>query len=292
MEKTLLIVDDETNIGSSLKRSLSLAGYKVFTATSGEEGLAILERNAIPVVMSDQLMPHMTGAEFLTKVKALYPNTIRIIFTAYAEFNTLSDAFNNGNIHKILSKPWEEEYLVKHISSAFDLYEKGAKDNPLSIDTTTAEILTNTALHLQSENVSFQEKSAEPKKTPMVPQSDAQIAIMITDAEFKIQSVNATFCHCTGYNSASIIGKKIALIDPNQDPKIIRDMENGLKHKSSWQGFIQLCKESGETFSTLLSIASIIDMKQIIKQYTYTFAVSPVNETAQSTPQGNSPPPQ
>ena len=127
--KILLVVDDEINIGNSVKRSLSLAGYTVFTAHSGQEGLDILEHQNIPVIICDQLMPHMTGTEFLTKVRTLYPNTVRIIFTAYAEFETLSKALDKGDIHRVVPKPWEEEYLIKYLTPAFEQAENPNEQN-------------------------------------------------------------------------------------------------------------------------------------------------------------------
>jgi len=78
MERTLLLVDDESHILSYLTRLLRDEGYQIFTAASGREGLELLDRNRIDVAVSDQRMPQMTGVEFLARVKERSPHTVRI----------------------------------------------------------------------------------------------------------------------------------------------------------------------------------------------------------------------
>ena len=75
----LLLVDDEPHILSALKRLVRREGYPILTAASAQEGLELLANHEVAVVMSGQRMPHMTGSEFLAKVRVMYPDTIRII---------------------------------------------------------------------------------------------------------------------------------------------------------------------------------------------------------------------
>src|SRR5437868_10137921 len=126
--QTLLIVDDEPNILNALKRTLQEDGYQIYTANSGSEGLKILSEVPIQVILSDQRMPNMTGSEFLTTVKTLYPDTIRIILSAYTDFEALKDAINYGAIYKFLSKPWDENTLREEIKNAFNLTNKHIED--------------------------------------------------------------------------------------------------------------------------------------------------------------------
>ena len=83
----LLLVDDEESILRSLRRMLRRDGYVIHVALSGEEGLAILEREPVGVIVTDQRMPGMTGSQFLSKVKEKYPDTIRIVLSGYTELN-------------------------------------------------------------------------------------------------------------------------------------------------------------------------------------------------------------
>lgn len=123
MQRTLLLVDDEENITFSLKRLLRRDGYNIFLANSGQDGLALLEKNTIGVIISDQRMPGMMGTEFLTKVKTLYPDTIRIVLSGYTELSSITDAINRGAVYKFLTKPWEDDLLRANVEEAFQRYE-------------------------------------------------------------------------------------------------------------------------------------------------------------------------
>ena len=121
--RTLLLVDDEPNIVSALRRLLRRDQYHVLTANSGQEGLAVLAGQPVDVIVSDQRMPGMLGADFLRAAKELYPDTIRIMLSGYTELQSVTDAVNEGAIYKFLTKPWEDELLRGHIADAFRIKE-------------------------------------------------------------------------------------------------------------------------------------------------------------------------
>jgi response regulator RpfG family c-di-GMP phosphodiesterase len=121
--RTLLLVDDEPNIVSALKRTLRRDGYSILTANSAEEGLKLLADNKVGVIISDQRMPQMTGVDFLRKVKALYPKTLRIVLSGYTELESVTSAINEGAIYKFLTKPWDDEQLRENIREAYQRYE-------------------------------------------------------------------------------------------------------------------------------------------------------------------------
>ena len=123
MERVLLLVDDEENIVSALVRLLRRDGYRILKAGSGKEGLELLAQNAVGVIVSDQRMPGMTGVEFLSEVKDIYPDTVRIVLSGYTELNSVTDAINRGAIYKFLTKPWEDDLLRANIDEAFHRYE-------------------------------------------------------------------------------------------------------------------------------------------------------------------------
>ena len=120
MKKTILLVDDEAYILQSLKRLLSDEGYSVLTANSGPEGMELLKKNTIEVVISDQRMPLMKGSEFLKKVKELYPETRRMILSSYVDFDAVKEAINEGAIYKFISKPWQDNILLRYVRDAFE----------------------------------------------------------------------------------------------------------------------------------------------------------------------------
>jgi len=75
--QTLLCVDDEPNILSSLRRLFRGKGYRVLTAESGPEGLRVLENDSVDLVISDMRMPEMDGARFLAQVRQRWPDARR-----------------------------------------------------------------------------------------------------------------------------------------------------------------------------------------------------------------------
>ena len=79
--------------------------------TAARQGLEILAQHEVGVVISDQRMPGMSGVEFLTQVKELYPQTIRIVLSGYADLDSVTAAINQGAIYKFFVKPWDNNIL-------------------------------------------------------------------------------------------------------------------------------------------------------------------------------------
>ena len=116
----LLFVDDEANILSALKRLFRPLGYRIFTAESGEAGFEVLERNPIDLVISDMRMPEMSGAEFLEKVRAKWPDAVRILLTGYADVTSTIAAINKGEIYRYIAKPWDDNDIVLTVKHALE----------------------------------------------------------------------------------------------------------------------------------------------------------------------------
>ena len=131
-ERTLLLVDDESNILTALHRLLRSEGYRILTAASGLEGLEILANHNVQVILSDQRMPEMSGTEFLGRVKAMHPDTVRIVLSGYAELTAIIDAVNQGAIYKFLIKPWDDDLLRGHLREAFRYHDAVIKPRALS----------------------------------------------------------------------------------------------------------------------------------------------------------------
>ena len=116
----LLLVDDEENILSSLRRLLRRDGHRILTASSGAQGLEILASESVDVIVSDQRMPEMTGTEFLTKARVLCPDSVRIVLSGYTELESVTSAINEGSVYKFLTKPWEDQQLHDNIIEAIN----------------------------------------------------------------------------------------------------------------------------------------------------------------------------
>ena len=110
-KSVVLLVDDEESILNSLRRLLRGQPYDVVLATSGAQALEIMATRPIDLVMSDARMPGMDGATLLAEVHRLYPATSRILLTGYADLTTIIKAINDGQIHRYIGKPWNDEEL-------------------------------------------------------------------------------------------------------------------------------------------------------------------------------------
>lgn len=104
----------------------------VHTASSGAEGLALLEQTPCPIVISDQRMDGMTGSEFLRQVRERWPDTVRFLLTAHADFNAVVEAINGGQIAGFVRKPWKREELGQLIRQANEDYWAAREEQALS----------------------------------------------------------------------------------------------------------------------------------------------------------------
>lgn len=117
---TLLLVDDEAGILSSLRRLFRPHGYTILTAGSGAEGLAVLEREPVDLVISDMRMPEMDGARFLEQVRQRWPEVVRILLTGYADVTSTIAAINRGEIYRYIAKPWDDQEIVLTVKDALE----------------------------------------------------------------------------------------------------------------------------------------------------------------------------
>ncbi len=123
--QTLLLLDDETNILRALTRVLRRDGYRILSTTSVREAFELLAENDVQVIISDQRMPEMSGTEFLSEVKAIYPDTVRIVLSGYTDLKSVTEAINEGAIYKFLTKPWDDQQIRNHVLQAFQLHAAG-----------------------------------------------------------------------------------------------------------------------------------------------------------------------
>ncbi len=118
-QRTLLMVDDEPGILAALSRVLRREGYRILTAASGREALELLSVQPVQVILSDQRMPGMSGTELFDVVRRLYPDTVRILLTGYADLAAVTDAVNRGEVFKFFLKPWDDAQLREQLREAF-----------------------------------------------------------------------------------------------------------------------------------------------------------------------------
>ena len=119
----VLYVDDEVKALQYFREAFEDV-FTIYTANNAAEGYRILmEKGAeIGVLMSDQRMPGESGVDLLEKARRLHPNLVRILVTAYTDYQTAVDAVNEGRIYRYVHKPWDPEEIQVVIERAMELH--------------------------------------------------------------------------------------------------------------------------------------------------------------------------
>ncbi|MFA7282100.1 MAG: PAS domain S-box protein [Sterolibacterium sp.] len=235
--RTLLLVDDETSMLSALKRELHGLDYTLLTAASGEEALRILTESEVQVILSDYRMPGMTGVEFLSQARKLYPDAVRMVLSGYADLEAIVDAINLGYVYKFISKPWNSDRLREVVRDAFehhDLLQRGAQ---------FSRIFENTSE-----------------------------GILIADKEGSIQSVNPALSKITGYPAARIVGLRLDFFYADMPGQVgVPEIIETLGRTANWTGEIWSQRNNGEVFPASVNISAICDANGDITQIVVLF---------------------
>ena len=126
--RVLLMVDDDTDVLQALLRQLGSDTYTVLTAQSAGAAFELLATHDVRVVISDQRMPGIDGVGFLSRVRELYPDTVRMLLTAHADLEVITEAVNKGWVYKFITKPWDAAELRRQLREAFAHYEKTTRE--------------------------------------------------------------------------------------------------------------------------------------------------------------------
>jgi signal transduction histidine kinase len=139
---TLLIVDDEVDVLDSLRHQFHRT-YRVLTSPSGSKAIEILQHDDVDLILSDQRMPGMSGDIFLRQARQRKPDTIRMLFTGYADIQAVINAVNEGHIFRYILKPWDTVELEGIIRQGVEQYDLLAERRRLvtQLQTANAQLL-------------------------------------------------------------------------------------------------------------------------------------------------------
>lgn len=121
MIKVLYLDDEENNLIAF--KALFRREFDVFTTTSPQEAVAYLNANEVPIILSDQKMPELSGVEFFELTLNDFPDAVRILVTGYADIEAVIDAINRGQVYRYVAKPWNENDLRVCLLNAAERYE-------------------------------------------------------------------------------------------------------------------------------------------------------------------------
>ena len=155
---TILIVDDEPAIVSSIVRSLE-EEYHCLGAPDAAEAKKLFASHRITCVLSDQRMPGETGSDFLAWVKQHHPEAVRILITGYSDFESVVTAVNKGQIYHFLHKPWEPIQLEVVIRQAVQMYHLSEENQRLHAELKARNVL------LERENIQLKTETIQSSET-------------------------------------------------------------------------------------------------------------------------------
>lgn len=118
--RTILCVDDEPSILSSLRRLFRTTSYRILTAESGAAALEALQAESVDLIISDMRMPEMNGAQLLQEVYARWPSITRLLLTGYADMKATIAAVNEGQIQRYIAKPWNDKDVLMIVKDVFE----------------------------------------------------------------------------------------------------------------------------------------------------------------------------
>ncbi len=119
----LLVVDDEPDVCDSV-HDLLRREFRVLKATSANDGFRLMQEEEVHIVMTDQRMPRITGVELLERIKAGNPHAIRMLYTGFADLESIIAAINQGHVYAFLKKPWQPEELLEAVRQAAKEYDR------------------------------------------------------------------------------------------------------------------------------------------------------------------------
>lgn len=121
--RRILVVDDEVKICNALRFCLRTEGYRLRFAYSAKEALELLKSEPTDLIVSDHLMPGMTGMNLLKLVRDRHPDCTRVLLTGHADMEIAIQAINQGEIYRFLTKPWDNDELKTTLRLALEKRE-------------------------------------------------------------------------------------------------------------------------------------------------------------------------
>ena len=223
----ILYIDDEKAALFNFKQ-LFQDDFEVYTALSAAKAMEILEATDIQIIVSDQRMPDKTGIEFFAEVAQLYPDTLRILLTAYSEAADIIDAINRGQVYQYITKPFET-LNVKNILDKATQHWRLKKENELLIAQLQYKNekyeAINEELRQTNEELNASNKNTEESKnqTKEILQT-AMDGFWMVDLKGKFIEVNEVACKMLGYSRTEMLKFSIS------DLEIVETAEQTKKH--------------------------------------------------------------
>ena len=221
--QNLLIIDDDLEITKSLDSQFKTK-YAIYTATSVEDGLSIIQQEIIQVIISAQRIPGMTGVDFFASIKDKYPDIIKVILTGYSDIDAVIGAINDGQVFRYLKKPWNPVELDNIIKEAFEKYDLIIQNRIL-----TANLLKTNAELEEKVN----KRTNELKRShEILKESRNRFQLLYENAPLSYQSLNPQAClidvnkrwlETMGYEKEEVLGRYFGEFMTPESAELIKE---------------------------------------------------------------------
>ncbi len=202
-ETSVLFLDDEEFILTSVKRLFVGESFDVATAMDPQEAFAIMADKKIKVVISDERMPHISGVDFLRKIKEHYPDTVRILLTGYADVAAAQCAINIGEVYRFINKPWNNDELKQIICQAIEHYDLVAENKRLfniaSTKNQELEVLNKKLKNMYEMQKEFTSTVSHELRTPLASIKTA-IDVVVGGSPGQLTQVQKSFLDKAKFN--------------------------------------------------------------------------------------------
>lgn len=233
---SLLYVEDEQTTREQVSRILQRIVTELYVAENGHEGLALYREKQPDIVMTDMMMPGMSGLEMVREIRRLNQDSQVIMLTAYSDTEYLLECISLG-INQYVQKPVDFGQLAA------------------AIETCSNYVLLKRTLHQQEAWIQMLSQAVE----------QAPIPIMLTSTDGTIEYVNAMFNQLTGYTSDEVLGRNPRLLKSGLTPsETYTDLWKTISHGREWGGEFLNKRKDGSLFWELAKICPLRNDKQII----------------------------
>jgi diguanylate cyclase (GGDEF)-like protein/PAS domain S-box-containing protein len=258
---SVLVVDDEPEVLAAMHRQLRRE-FEVFTAEDADRGYAILRAHPIQVIVSDQRMPHITGAEFLARAKDEFPDAVRLLLTGYADLHAVIQAINVGQIFRYITKPWDPVEIRTVVREAYQRSILALENAHLL----AALLKANAELEQRVEARTRELSESEGRYRSIV--DGTSDPVMLVDAAQWITAINPAFTRVTGYGVDDAIGHTPAILSSGRHPPAFYEaMRKTLRETGEWHGPVWNRRKDGSAYIQLLKINCIRDPTGQPKHY-------------------------
>lgn len=201
----VLCVDDETAILNSLRRVFLDEPWETLFAPGGEQGLHLVVSREVDLVLADFRMPGMDGVQFLSRVRALRPECLRVVLSGYADINLIVAALNDGQIYKFLSKPWNDDDLRHQIRNFLDHQRLDRENRRLNAELVELNLRLSQRVEASSRTVEFARFALEAVPVALVG-VDGRGRIIVANAEARRVLRGGATTHLDRATAAALAG--------------------------------------------------------------------------------------